>query len=141
MENRDVIISTGLDAIENKIKELVKPEENYKFKTNCKYNEMNLKVLTIEQLVKILAEVNVYEDSMYAVYMNHLNNVLDESDKTYMLNGFSTDSWIADIKHLITKIKYNDKLRLLEHKANALKKYYSEDKQADIAIKDILASL
>lgn len=141
MENRDVIISTGLEAIENKIKELVKPEENYKFKTNCKYNNENLKVLPVDQLIKILAEVNTYEDGMYAVYMNHLEKVLDDTDKTYMLHGFPTDAWIADIKHLITKIKYNEKLKTLEAKADALKKYYSEDKQADIAIKDILASL
>lgn len=141
MENRDVVISTGLEAIENKIKELVKPEENYKFKTNCKYINENLKVLPVDQLIKILAEVSTYEDGMYAVYMNHLKEVLDETDKTYMLYGFPTDAWIADIKHLITKIKYNEKMKTLEAKANALKKYYSEDKQADIAIKDILASL
>lgn len=141
MENRDVIISTGLEAIEKKLKDLKKPEENYKFKTNCKYNNENLKVLPVDQLVKILAEVNIYEDGMYAVYMNHLEGVLDETDKTYMLYGFPTDAWIADIKHLITKIKYNEKMKSLEAKAEALKKYYSEDKQADIAIKDILASL
>jgi putative sterol carrier protein len=58
-----------------------------------------------------------------------------------MLYGFPTDAWIADIKHLITKIKYNEKMKSLEAKAEALKKYYSEDKQADIAINEILASL
>ena len=141
MENRDVIISTGLEAIENKIKNLKKPDENYKFKTNCKFNNDNLKVLSIEQLVKVFAEVCTYEDGMYAVYMNHLKEVLDDTDKTYMLYGFPTDAWIADIKHLITKIKYNENLKDLNYKADSLKKYYSEDKQADIAIKDILASL
>ena len=140
MENRDVIISTGLDAIENKIKELVKPEENYKFKTNCKYNDENLKVLPVDQLVKILAEIYMMRDYMDKV-SETFYNVLEDKDRTYKLYGFTVYEWSQDISYLIKKNKYNEKLKTLEAKADALKKYYSEDKQADIAIKDILASL
>jgi hypothetical protein len=137
---RDVIISKGLEAIENKIKELVKPEENYKFKTNCKYNNENLKVLPVDQLIKILAEIYMMRDYMDKV-SETFYNVLEDKDRTYKLYDFTVYEWSQDISYLIKKNKYNEKLKTLEAKAEALKKYYSEDKQVDIAIKDILASL
>ena len=51
MENRDFLIEGGLSAIEKKIEGLVKPIENYKFKTNCKYGDLNIKTLPIPSLI------------------------------------------------------------------------------------------
>ena len=43
--------------------------------------------------------------------------------------------------YLIGKQEYNTKLRDLQYKAERLKKFYSDDRQADIAVKDILDTL
>lgn len=67
--------------------------------------------------------------------------MIDESDKTYLLYGFSINEWESDILYLIEKIQYNTKMKELQEKSEALKKYYSEDKQADIAVQSILDSI
>ena len=57
MENKDVIISNALKSIEEKKRgfENFKPEENYRYKTNCRFgekgNEKNIKTLSISDLL------------------------------------------------------------------------------------------
>ena len=58
MENRDFLIEGGLSTIQKKIESLTKPEENYKFKTNCRYGELNIKALTIPSLISILMDIH-----------------------------------------------------------------------------------
>ena len=58
MENRDFLIEGGLSAIEKKIESLIKPEENYKFKTNCRYDDVNIKTLQIPALIAVLVDVD-----------------------------------------------------------------------------------
>ena len=55
--------------------------------------------------------------------------------------NFTIEEWESDILYLIRKQEYNTKLRDLQDKAEKLKKYYSDDRQADIAVNDILDSL
>lgn len=140
MKKRDNLIENGLVTIENKIKNLSKPDENYKFKTNCKFDNINIKTLTLQSLIAIFTELYIKKDALDKVYQK-LTNLIDESDKTYLLYGFSINEWESDILYLIEKIQYNTKLKDLQEKSEALKKYYSEDKQADIAVQSILESI
>ena len=41
-----MVISNALEAIEKKKKELINvPEDNYRFKTNCRFGDKNIKTL------------------------------------------------------------------------------------------------
>lgn len=140
MENRDFLIEGGLSTIEKKLAELKKPDENYKFKTNCKYGELNIKTLSIPSLIAILVEIDMQKTALTRVFDN--NPSLDPSYKTlFRYHSFTIEEWESDVMYLIGKQEYNTKLRDLQYKAERLKKYYSDDKQADIAVKDILDTL
>lgn len=140
MENRDFLIEGGLSAIEKKIEGLVKPIENYKFKTNCKYGDLNIKALPILSLIAVLMDVDMHKSALTRVFDNH--PTLDKSYKSeFRRYNFTIEEWESDILYLIGKQEYNTKLRDLQDKAEKLKKYYSDDRQADIAVQDILNSI
>ena len=140
MENRDFLIEGGLSAIEKKIEGLVKPIENYKFKTNCKYGDLTIKVLPILSLIAVLMDVDMHESALTRVFDN--NPTLDKSYKSeFRRYNYTIEEWESDILYLIGKQEYNTKLRDLQDKAEKLKKYYSDDRQADIAVQDILNSI
>ena len=140
MENRDFLIEGGLSTIQKKIESLTKPEENYKFKTNCRYGELNIKALTIPSLIAILMDIDMQKTALARVFDN--NPSLDPSYKTlFRYHNFTIEEWESDILYLIKKQGYYTKLRDLQDKAEKLKKYYSDDRQADIAVQDILDSL
>lgn len=140
MENRDFLIEGGLSTIQKKIESLTKPEENYKFKTNCRYGELNIKALTIPSLIAILIDIDMQKTALTRVFDN--NPSLDPSYKTlFRRHNFTIEEWESDILYLIKKQGYYTKLRDLQDKAEKLKKYYSDDRQADIAVQDILDSL
>lgn len=140
MENRDFLIENGLSTIQKKIESLTKPEENYKFKTNCRYGELNIKALTIPSLIAILMDIDMQKTALTRVFDN--NPSLDPSYKTlFRYHNFTIEEWESDILYLIKKQGYYTKLRDLQDKAEKLKKYYSDDRQADIAVQDILDSL
>jgi hypothetical protein len=143
MENRDVIISTGLEAIENKIKNLKKPDENYKFKTNCKYNEENIKTLNRKRLLELFTGLLTWKNTVETVLEKYPEkfNSDDMNFLTEDVYGFSISSWESDFSYLLDKIKYNEAKKDLEAKADALRNFYSEDKKTDMAINEILASL
>lgn len=140
MKNRDFLIENGLSTIQKKIESLTKPEENYKFKTNCRYGELNIKALTIPSLIAILMDIDMQKTALTRVFDN--NPSLDPSYKTlFRYHNFAIEEWESDILYLIKKQGYHTKLRDLQDKAEKLKKYYSDDRQADIAVQDILDSL
>ena len=140
MKNRDFLIEDGLSTIQKKIESLTKPEENYKFKTNCRYGELNIKALTIPSLISILMDIDMQKTALSRVFDN--NPSLDPSYKTlFRYHNFTIEEWESDILYLIKKQGYYTKLRDLQDKAEKLKKYYSDDRQADIAVQDILDSL
>ena len=140
MENRDFLIEGGLSTIQKKIESLTKPEENYKFKTNCRYGELNIKALTIPSLIAILMDIDMQKTALSRVFDN--NPSLDPSYKAlFRYHNFTIEEWESDILYLIKKQGYYTKLRDLQDKAEKLKKYYSDDRQADIAVQDILDSL
>lgn len=140
MENRDFLIEDGLSTIQKKIESLTKPEENYKFKTNCRYGELNIKALTIPSLIAILMDIDMQKTALTRVFDN--NPSLDPSYKIlFRYHNFTIEEWESDILYLIKKQGYYTKLRDLQDKAEKLKKYYSDDRQADIAVQNILDSL
>ena len=140
MEKRDNLIETGVSTIEKKIEELKKPNENYKFQTNCKFGEINIKTVGLGILCNCLVEIQNRKDALDKVYQK-LENVLETGDMRYEKYGFKLKEWEDDICYIIEKIKYNEKLNNLKGKANELKKYYSNDKQADIAVQNILNTI
>lgn len=140
MENRDFLIEGGLSTIEKKIESLVKPVENYKFKTNCRYGELNIKTLPIPSLIALLLDIDTQKTALTRVFDN--NPSLDPSYKAlFRCHSYTIEEWESDIMYLIGKQEYNTKLRDLQYKAERLKKFYSDDRQADIAVKDILDTL
>ena len=140
MENRDFLIEGGLSTIEKKIESLIKPEENYKFKTNCRYDDVNIKTLQIPSLIAVLVDVDMQKEALTRVFDNY--PTLDKAYKSeFKRYNFTLEEWESDILYLIRKQEYNTKLRDLQDKAEKLKKYYSDDRQADIAVNDILDSL
>lgn len=140
---RDVIITTGLDAIEKKLNNLKKPEENYKFKTNCKYNEENIKTLNRKRLLELFTGLLTWKNTVETVVEKYPEkfNSDDMEFLTEDVYGFSISSWESDFSYLLDKIKYNEAKKDLEAKADALRNFYSEDKKTDMAINEILASL
>lgn len=127
MENRDFLIEGGLSTIQKKIESLTKPEENYKFKTNCRYGELNIKALTIPSLISILMDIDMQKTALTRVFDN--NPSLDPSYKTlFRYHNFTIEEWESDILYLIKKQGYYTKLRELQDKAEKLKKYYSDDR-------------
>lgn len=137
---RDNLIENGLSTIELKLASLVKPVENYKFKTNCKFGDLNIKTLGLRHLIGCLADLYMRKEALTKAYET-ISYALDKEDVKYEIYGFEMKDWEDDICHLIGKVKYNDKKNELQRKADALKKYYSDDRQADLAVKDILNSL
>ena len=140
METRDNFIENGLSTIEKKLAELKKPDENYKFKTNCKFGELNIKVLPLRHLIGCLADLYMHKEALVKAYET-ISYALDKEDIKYEIYGFNMNDWESDICYLVEKVKYNDKKNELQKKADALKKYYSDDRQADLAVQDILNTL
>lgn len=140
---RDVIISTGLEAIEKKLNELKKPEENYRFKTNCKYNEENIKTINRKRLLELFTGLLTWKDTVETVLKKYPEK-FNSDDMEFLIEnvyGFPISSWESDFSYLLDKLKYNEAKKDLEAKANALRNFYSEDKKTDMAINEILASL
>ena len=140
---RDLVISNALEAIEKMKKELINvPEENYKFKTNCRFGDKNIKTLSLKDLIECLRLVDAYRYGLHRVYVTDsitFKNELENNE--YDMHGFSCGDWQCDIMYLIKKIKYNEQLRNLEEKSKALEGYYSKEKQDDIAVQNLLNSL
>ena len=140
METRDNVIESGLKTIEAKINSLVKPIENYSFKTNCRYGDINIKTQSINSLMTILSDLYIRKYAIKSIFEDFES--LDKKYKNnYKLYDFTLNEWVEDISYLIGKLDYNEKLKDLTNKADKLKNYYSDDRQADIAVQDIINSL
>ena len=101
MENKDLIISKAIEQLEEKKKHLVgfKPIENYSFKTNCRFNEKNIKTLNISELVMCLIEVFNYDKSI-----KHIKNELpilqgEDYTQTFKMYNHTVEEWESDIKY------------------------------------------
>lgn len=143
MENKDLIISKAIEQLEEKKKNLVgfKPIENYSFKTNCRFNEKNIKTLNISELVMCLIEVFNYDKSI-----KHIKNELpilqgEDYTQTFKMYNHTVEEWESDIKYLISKIHYINEVKKIEKGSKQLEGFYSKDKQDEIAINGLLKEL
>lgn len=143
MENKDLIISKAIEQLEEKKKHLVgfKPIENYSFKTNCRFNEKNIKTLNISELVMCLIEVFNYDKSI-----KHIKNELpilqgEDYTQTFKMYNHTVEEWESDIKYLISKIHYINEVKKIEKGSKQLEGFYSKDKQDEIAINGLLKEL
>ena len=143
MENKDLIISKAIEQLEEKKKNLVgfKPIENQSFKTNCRFNEKNIKTLNISELVMCLIEVFNYDKSI-----KHIKNELpilqgEDYTQTFKMYNHTVEEWESDIKYLISKIHYINEVKKIEKGSKQLEGFYSKDKQDEIAINGLLKEL
>lgn len=143
MENKDLIIGKAIEQLEERKKHLVgfKPIENYSFKTNCRFNEKNIKTLNISELVMCLIEVFNYDKSI-----KHIKNELpilqgEDYTQTFKMYNHTVEEWESDIKYLISKIHYNNEVKKIEKGSKQLEGFYSKDKQDEIAINGLLKEL
>lgn len=145
MENKDNIISKALEQIESKKQNLnsIKPQENYVFKTNCRFGEINIKTLNIKQLIKCLMDVynykNIKENVSSILKLNSIN--YDDYNDAFKFFNFNVDEWESDILYLIKKLHYNNELKKLEDGSKQLETFYSKDKQDEIAINNLISVL
>ena len=143
MENKDLIISKAIEQLEEKKKNLVglKPIENYLFKTNCRFNEKNIKTLNISELVMCLIEVFNYGKSIKQI-KNELPILQGEDyTQTFKMYNHTVEEWESDIRYLISKIHYNNEVKKIEKGSKQLEGFYSKDKQDEIAINGLLKEL
>lgn len=144
MIQRDELISNGLETIKEKISKMGKPDPNYRFKTNCRFGEKNIKTLGTQQLVECVETVKLKEYASLLVeeeLKKHQDPLLEGLELNNELYGFPTKDWLEDIIYLLKKSRYIDQTKELEKKARDLEAYYSKDKQDDIAVNAILSSL
>jgi hypothetical protein len=143
MENKDLIISKAIEQLEERKKHLIgfKPIENYSFKTNCRFNEKNIKTLNISELVMCLIEVFNYDKSI-----KHIKNELpilqgEDYTQTFKMYNHTVEEWESDIKYLISKIHYINEVKKIEKGSKQLECFYSKDKQDEIAINGLIKEL
>ena len=143
MENKDNIISKAIEQLEERKKKIIglKPVENYVFKTNCRFNEKNIKTLNISELVMCLTELFNFEKTIKIIKTEIVLLQDDEYSSIFKIYNHTVDEWLSDIKFLISKIHYNNELKKIEKGSKQLESYYSKDKQDEIAINSLLSNL
>ena len=145
MENKDLVISNALKEIEKKKKEFdsFKPEEFYRFKTNCRFDDKNIKTLPLEELLQCYHKIYQYREFKTAVTekLPFLKKIFSDYDNVFNMQGFHVDDWLSDIEYLLKKLAYKEAIGHLENSACQLERFYSKDKQDEIAIDNILSSL
>lgn len=136
--NNDLMIDGGLGKIDAKLKELEanKPQA-YSFKTNCRYNDTNIKTLSIDGLTAIVRSIGLamagyeYSEKIFAE-----NNITVNDNVKKNLNDT-----LDDVLYLIKKLSWNQKKKELEDKKVKLEAFYSEDKKNQMSVEALLADL
>ena len=130
MNNNDIKILELKNKIENK-RNNIKELKRFNPITNCililRGESYNLNVQDKQQLINLLVELN----SLYLSYKD-----LDIEDE-YLLNGFSLEDWISDIKQKIDIINIKAETKKLNELENKLNKMLSQDKKTEMELNDI----
>ena len=124
MENKDLVISNTLKQIEEKKKSFdsFKPDAFYKFKTNCRFGDKNVKAMNLCGLLKCYVEAKQFKDTLESV-LNAFGfiSLVYKNEKIYVdLYGFSAEDWMTDLEYLIKKEVYKDATANLENSAYQL---------------------
>ena len=130
MNNNDIKILELKNKIEDK-RSNIKELKRFNPITNCilifRGESYNLNVQDKQQLINLLVELN----SLYLSYKN-----LDIEDE-YLLNGFSLEDWISDIKQKIDIINIKAETKKLNDLETKLNKMLSQDKKTEMELNDI----
>ena len=130
MNNNDIKILELKNKIEDK-RNSIKELKRFNPITNCililREESYNLNVQDKQQLINLLVELN----SLYLSYKN-----LDIEDE-YLLNGFSLEDWISDIKQKIDIINIKAETKKLNELETKLNNMLSQDKKTEMELNDI----
>lgn len=145
MENKDLVISNTLKQIEEKKKSFdsFKPDAFYKFKTNCRFGDKNVKAMNLCGLLKCYVEAKQFKNTLENVLnaFSFISLVYKNEKICVDLYGFTAEDWMTDLEYLIKKEVYKDATANLENSAYQLEQFYSKDKQDEIAIDKIISGL
>lgn len=134
----DSLIESGVDKITKLLDDLNKKIEkisNYHVATNCRWNNKNIRTLSVTDLIQIYKEV-VLEELSWKITKEELNLVHDTK-----VNGFSINDWKGDLKHLIESKSLNAQKDVLLNKKNSLTELYSDEKKTLSSIEALLAGI
>lgn len=130
MNNNDIKILELKNKIEEK-RSNIKKLKKFNPITNCililRGESYNLNVQDKQQLINLLVELN----SLYLSYKN-----LDIEDE-YLLNGFSLEDWISDIRQKIDIMNIKTETKKLNDLETKLNKMLSQDKKTEMELNDI----
>jgi hypothetical protein len=131
--NDDIILKLKKDIEEKK--KLIKSSERFTPVTNCSLvlddERFNLNVLTKDQIIPLMVKLNAYAKSAEEL------GVIDELQYA----GFGVKDWLTDLKArwgFVNRMQEEARLKTLEAK---LDKLISSEKQVELAIADIAASI
>lgn len=132
-KNDDVILKLKKEIEEKK--KLIKSSERFTPVTNCSLvldNErFNLNVMGKEQIIPVMVKLNAYLKSAEEL------GVVSELE----YSGFKVEEWLVDLKArwgFINRAQEEARLKALEAK---LDKLLSSEKQVELALADIAASI
>lgn len=107
--------------------------------TNCMVDldgvKHNLNVLPKDQLIAILVKLNAYSKS--AKELVELGVVNEQ----YVISGYTTDEWIADIKSKINILVRKEEERTLTMMEEKLSKLLSDGKKVELELDEIASHL
>lgn len=109
----------------------------YKWKTNCIYNGVNLRVIGIQEVLEFSFQF-VSKKSLLGEVLTQLE--LPSSTKC-TFGGYSAEDWLSDCRHRVRVVQVNDKkatLKTLEKQLNAL---MSDEVRREIELKRIQNTL
>ena len=137
---KDLVIKNQIEKIDSVLEHLENNSDtSYKYKTNLKYNEQNLRtVQSVDDLCIIYGEIKSKQDQYYIGW----NAIMeDESIPDLKLYGYTVTSWLKDIKNLAKSKMHIDMLNKLRQAKKKLESLYSQDAKDEIELNNIINDL
>lgn len=137
---KDLVIKNQIEKIESALEKLENNSDTtYKYKTNLKYNEQNLRtVQSVNDLCIIYGEIKSKQDQYYIGWSAIMG---DESAPDLKLYGYTVASWLEDIKNLAKSKMHIDMLNKLRQAKKKLESLYSQDAKDEIELNNIIKDL
>lgn len=138
MNELDKKIEEQLSFIKNKKAELDKDQEliDSNWKTSGRFitidgKEKRLKIMEREDVISLCSDIISKKESF-----DKTKSILEIEDE-FMIDSFSYDDWIFDIKKRLATITKKSKLQELENFESRLKSIMSEDLKRSMEFEDI----
>lgn len=135
--SNDEMILNLKEQIAKRKAEFDKLPKNFVAETSCIYidkagEKNNLRVVIADQIIPLMVKLHMYKMSA---------NDLDVDIHSFTISGFTVDKWMHDIQGRLDEIKRRDTEIDLKVDEKLLDSLLSDDKKAELAIKDIAARL